>query len=195
MSPVTGAEPARRTATRIGQVQRFNNTVKTIELPNEQLANLRRSSPLEIDDDLEPMIAVQAICPMKCKEMPAAPTDLPTLRITQKKGAVIPHLEEGHEQMIRTDADKHLLEIIYGLPKVILESIDNTYEPTNLQDYLDLEREWFKVAAFFLGQKLHKSPPEAALLAELDRVRLTLRFRVYYVLTRPGEVKRKDRDD
>jgi hypothetical protein len=166
--------------------------VKTINLTDEQLASMRRCGTLEIDDELTPLIDVQFISSITDDGPEPTPT---VLRITQRKPQQVPPLRPEHAKMIASEGDRNLLEILYSLPKAIKQNIDNTYKAKVLKDYNTLELEWLKVEKYLLGLRLGHAPSEQELMADMDQERLTLHFRVYYALTKPGAVERINRKD
>ena len=106
--------------------------------------------------------------------------------------SAIPRLKPEHERMIGSEGDVHLLEIVYGLPQEILESIDATYAPKSLKKYNEIQRKWLSEEQWLVGVKQGHIPSVEEQLADMERERLTRRFRVYYALTHPDDVKRVD---
>ena len=94
--------------------------------------------------------------------------------------------------MISSEGDVHLLEIVYGLPQEVVESIDATYGPKDLRKYNVIQRKWLSEEQWLVGVKQGHIPSMEEQLVDMERERLTQRFRVYYALTRPSEVKRID---
>jgi hypothetical protein len=103
----------------------------------------------------------------------------------------IPLLKPEHEKMLSCEGDIHLLEIVYGMEEEILETIDRTYEPKNLREYNALQSEWLSEEKWLVGAKAGHEPSSDEQIEDMERERLTRRFRVYFVLSRPERVKRK----
>ena len=116
---------------------------------------------------------------------------LPTQNRKTKAMNQIPSLKPEHEKMLSWEGDVHLLEIVYGMGEDILEAIDQTYEPKNLREYNALQSEWFAEEKWLVGTKSGHEPSSDEQLQDMERERLTRRFRVYFVLSRPERVKRK----
>jgi len=199
-APRHGANPAPRTQDRV--IQCFNPTMKSNKVVDEQIDGLRHYT-LELDDDLARLADIEAVFPMIPE---AAPLRTPVeikVRVMQKRRTrenreavpQIPQLKPDHAKMIRSEGDLHLLEIVYGLPQVLLESIDSTYAPKNLKQYNEIQSKWLEEEKWLVGEKVKHPPTVDEHLADMERERLTLHFRVYYALTRPGEVERLSRPD
>jgi hypothetical protein len=103
----------------------------------------------------------------------------------------IPPLKPEHEKMLSWEGDVHLLEIVYGLTEDILNTIDETYEPKNLREYNALQAEWLTEEKWLVGTKAGHEPSATEQIEDMERERLTRRFRVYFVLSRPERVRRK----
>jgi hypothetical protein len=93
--------------------------------------------------------------------------------------------------MINSEGDRHLLEIVYGLPPEVLESIDNTYVPKDIKKYLAIQLNWLAEEKWLVGAKTGHDPSLDEQIEDIEHERLTRRFRVYYALSHPEEVIRR----
>ncbi len=103
-----------------------------------------------------------------------------------------PRLRPEHESMILFDKDKRLLEIVYGMPREFLETLNRTYAPSDLRAYNTLERKWFETEKWLLGThpETNGQVSEEALMDDMEREDLHLRFKAFYILSNPDMVKR-----
>lgn len=92
--------------------------------------------------------------------------------------------------MITSEGDRHLLEIVYGLPPWILDEIDSTYVPSDLKEYNRIQSEWIAEEKWLVGSKNGRSPTQGEQLADMEHEQLARRFRVYYALAHPAAVRR-----
>ena len=106
--------------------------------------------------------------------------------------AQIPQLRPEHESLIHDEGDVHLLEICYGLPEEILTEIASTYQPKSLKRYNMVQSKWLAEEKWLVGARTKHDPTVDEQLADLDHEHLLLRFRVYYALSHPDDVKRAD---
>jgi uncharacterized protein (UPF0147 family) len=104
----------------------------------------------------------------------------------------IPTLKPEHRQMIESEGEVHLIEIVYGLSDEILDLIDNTYVPKNIREYNALQTEWLAEEQWLVGTKTGHAPSADEQLEDMKCEKLAKRFRVYYVLTHPNRVKRRE---
>lgn len=90
--------------------------------------------------------------------------------------------------------ERILFEIINGFTELELKYFD-VYAPTNLKHYAKMQAHWIETERYLLTKKLQRAPTNEELLNDMDIHHNPGRFRTWYILKFPENVKRIDEND